>query len=182
MTKLNANLIQEMQEELFRQNGRGWFRVASGSMSPLIEINDRIFAVKLYEKIPKAGDIILFKVNDTFVCHRALSIYKTNGKTSIFQKGDSSAYGNVIDLDCIIGKIVAIEKADNIYWLAKGRFRLFNNLLSQKNRLTYRFSQKFNSLKTKFRGKPGYFMARVFYRILKDSLGILNRALFFRLL
>jgi signal peptidase I len=181
MSKINGNLIQGMQEELFRQNCRGWFRVVSGSMRPLLDINDRILAEKLSEKVIKPGDLILFKLRNNFVCHRALSIHKRNGKTFIFQKGDSAVYGNEIEIDSIIGTIVAIEKADTIYWLAKRRIRLFNSLLCLKNRFTYRFPQKFNNLKTKYRGKPGYIFCRTLYRILRESFSFFNRILFFRI-
>ena len=42
--KENTPLIKEMQTELFQKQGEGWFRVVSGSMRPLIDVDDRIFA------------------------------------------------------------------------------------------------------------------------------------------
>ena len=36
-----------MQDEFFQIKGNGWFRIVSNSMSPLIEINDRVLVKKV---------------------------------------------------------------------------------------------------------------------------------------
>ena len=42
--KKTARLISDLQRQLFENEGKGWFRIISGSMRPLIEVHDRILA------------------------------------------------------------------------------------------------------------------------------------------
>ena len=47
MLDSKAELISEMQEELFLKQGQGWFRIVSGSMQPLIDVHDRVLAKRV---------------------------------------------------------------------------------------------------------------------------------------
>ena len=60
MLKDNTRLIKEMQTELFKKQGEGWFRIVSGSMRPLIDVGDRILARHVSTAEIKPRDIILF--------------------------------------------------------------------------------------------------------------------------
>lgn len=97
MTKEKTVLIKEMQDELFHLNGKGWFRIISGSMQSLIDINDRVLVRKVSQSEVKLRDIILFKSDDVFVTHRVIKFDRQDGKTMILQKGDAS---NLYSPDC----------------------------------------------------------------------------------
>jgi len=103
MIKENPCLIREMQEELFRKNGHGWYRVVSGSMRPLIDVDDRIFTKGVSAAEIKPADIILFKTAEALVTHRVLKIARQNGRTGILQKGDAGAYSSTIPFGSDIG-------------------------------------------------------------------------------
>ncbi len=57
MRKENTPLIREMQAEIFQKQGEGWFRIVSGSMRPLIDVGDRIFAKRVSAVEIKPRDI-----------------------------------------------------------------------------------------------------------------------------
>ncbi|MFV1977118.1 MAG: hypothetical protein ACC651_15355 [Candidatus Scalindua sp.] len=110
VTKEKAHIIKELQDELFHTEGKGRFRIISGSMHPLIDINDKALVKKLLPPEIKLRDIILFEIDDVFVTHRVIKILQQKGKTLILQKGDASNHATMIDPEAIMGKVVVIEK------------------------------------------------------------------------
>lgn len=78
-----------------------FFEVASSSMESELHINDLIF-VKSYDNY-KVGDIITYKVDDTYVTHRIVSI----SDDGIITKGDANgACDEMISIDDVVGKYV----------------------------------------------------------------------------
>ena len=84
--------------------GYTFFEVASGSMEPVLHINDVVF-VKITKDNFKKGDIIAFYAEDAIITHRIIFI---DGDI-ITVKGDSN---NVVDkpitTNQVIGKIVKV--------------------------------------------------------------------------
>ncbi len=173
--KANPRLIREMQTELFQKQGQGWFRIVSGSMRPLIDVEDRIFAKGVSATGIKPGDIILFKTAEAQVTHRVVKIARQNGRTAILQKGDAGAYSSTIPLGSVMGRVTAIEKNGRILSLEKGRIRLLNTVLGIKNCRLYRFDKKMSLAKGWLRNKPGFRYLRAVYRMFKMPFGILNQ-------
>ena len=169
MIENREHLVRDMQEELFLKQGQGWFRIMSGSMRPLIDIDDRVLARPVDPEEVKPGDIIVFKNTDALVTHRVLKILRQNGKISILQKGDASVSASIIAPDSIMGKVVAIEKKGRLMTLCKGRIGLLNALLGLKNRYLYPLDGEIRMVKEWLRDKPGFRYMRAVYRIIKWS-------------
>jgi signal peptidase I len=134
-----SSLIREMQDELFYRDGKGWFKVISRSMYPLIEVNDRVLVKKLDAHELRSGDIILFKVNENFITHRIIKILKRDGNLLFCQKGDANKYASLLSPESIIGKVIAIEKNGNLLEFKSRRLRIINYLLAMKNCFSCRF-------------------------------------------
>ena len=65
--------------------------IASGSMSPTIEVGDIVVVDKWYAENPselKVGDVLVFKVRNTLYTHRIISIVVKNNNYYIRTKGD----------------------------------------------------------------------------------------------
>lgn len=78
-----------------------FFEVASSSMESELHINDLI-VVKSYDNY-KVGDIITYKVDDSYVTHRIVSI----SDDGIITKGDANgACDEMISSDDVVGKYV----------------------------------------------------------------------------
>jgi len=133
------SLMRELQEELFHREGEGWFKVISGSMYPLIRVNDRVLVKSLDIRELRAGDIILFKVDDKCIAHRIIRILNRDGNPLFYQKGDANKYASLLSPETVMGKVTAVEKNGHILGLKSGRIRIINYLLAMKNCNFFRF-------------------------------------------
>jgi len=172
-----ANVIIEMQEEVFQKRGHGWFRIISGSMWPLIEAQDRILAKRVAPSEVQPGDIILFKNSHVLITHRVIRIFKRAGKTVILQKGDAGGSAGIIAPESVLGKIVAIEKKGRLLRLDRGYVRFLNSFLLLKNCYWYRLNVKISVIKGPLRNKPGFRYLRILYCILSKPFAFLNQAI-----
>jgi len=174
-TKEKAHIIKELQDELFHTEGKGWFKIVSGSMYPLIDINDRVLVKKIIPSEVRLRDIILFKVDDVFVTHRVIKILRQNGKTLILQKGDASNHASMIDPEIIIGRVVTIQKKGRFLSLESGGGKVINHFLGFKNTVLYRFDLRISVIKQWLRNKPGSVFLISIYRIIKKPFKLLNQ-------
>jgi len=175
VTKEKAHIIKELQDELFHTKGKGWFKIISGSMYPLIDINDKVLVKRIFPSEVRLGDIILFKNDDVLVMHRVIKIEERNGRMMILQKGDASNYASMITPEMILGKVKAIEKKGKILSLDSGRGKVINNFLGFKNTVLYRFDLKISVIKQWLRDKPGSVLLISLYRIIKKPYNLFNR-------
>jgi signal peptidase I len=122
MIEGREHLIREMQEELFQKQGQGWFRIMSGSMRPLIDIDDKVLAKLVDPEEVKPGDIILFKNTDALVTHRVVKVIRHNGKTMILQRGDAGLELFSIVLQSLIfwvfGNLPILNQVITLWWLS----------------------------------------------------------------
>lgn len=83
--------------------GYTFFEVATGSMSPTINVGD-VVIVKVAEEVQE-NDIIVYKENENFITHRL--IRKEDGK--IITKGDANnSEDKAIEENNVLGKVVKI--------------------------------------------------------------------------
>jgi signal peptidase I len=171
----NTRLIREMQEELFRKQGQGWFRIVSGSMRPLIDVGDRVLCKPVSAAQIKPRDIILFNSAEALVTHRVIKIARQNGRGRMSQKGDASAFAGTITFESVMGRVTAVEKNGKVLTLDKGRIGVLNTFLGYKNCCFNRFNGKVSLVKRWFRNKPEYRCLRAVYRIFRAPFDILNQ-------
>ncbi len=176
MADRKSGIINEMQEKLFLKQGKGWFRIVSGSMRPLLNIEDRILARRVEPTEIKRRDIILFSNSSVFVTHRAIDILNQNGKNMILQRGDAGGGASLIDAETVMGKVVALEKNGKILCLERGIGKFFDALFGLKNVLFYQLNLK-NTVRQWLRDKPGYGYLRTLYRLSIRPFAHFNRVI-----
>ena len=167
MIKNREHLIRDMQEELFQKQDQGWFRIMSGSMRPLMDIDDRVLARPVDPEEVKPGDIILFRNSDALVTHRVVKVIRHNGKAMILQRGDAGGTPGTITPEAIVGKVVGIEKNGRFLRLDHGRIGFLNSFLGVKNCYLYPLDEKIRVVKGWLRDKPGFRYMRAVYRVFK---------------
>jgi signal peptidase I len=164
-----TEFVKGMQEELFEKAGEGWFRVISGSMSPLIKIYERILVKKVDLSGIKQGDIVLFKSHDALVTHRVMKIIKNNGKNLILQKGDAGLKVGLIPIESIVGKVVLVDKRGKFLNLESRWIKVINHFIGMNHFIAFKFSNKIVSFKQRIRDKPGYIFLRAIYHLFSKS-------------
>ena len=177
MLDSKAELIREMQEELFLKQGQGWFRIVSGSMQPLIDVHDRVLAVKTNPVEVKPGHIILFKNSQALVTHRVVKRIYENGNLFFLQRGDREGLAGMISAKSVLGKIVALEKNGLVLSLDQGRGRIIDTFLGIKNCTGYKISKKVGAIKDRLRDKRGFHCLKIIYRALKWPFSLLNKVM-----
>lgn len=91
--------------------GYTYMNVISGSMADTINVDDFVF-IKLGNKNINEDDIVTFKVDDTIITHRVISIVDNK----VLTKGDANNDSdNLISKEDIIGEVVYIGKEFGIY-------------------------------------------------------------------
>jgi len=131
----DKGLIEEMQAELFLKRGEGWFRVLSGSMSPIIETGDRILAKKVDEI--NLRDIVVFRSGSIFITHRIIKIIRKDGKDMLLQRGDAGGIAALIPPESVMGKVIAVEKKGKVIRLDYGIGKSKSIILGMVNQFSY---------------------------------------------
>jgi len=171
----DEEIIRDIQTELFQKNGKGWFRIISGSMYPLIEISDRVLVKKINPSEIKLRDIIFFRNDNTFVTHRVIKLVKNDRKIMILQKGDANNHASLIPPEIILGKVKTIEKRGKFLDLDSYQGRAINGFLGWQNFISYRLGLSIAPIKQQLRDKPGFTLVMPFYQILKKPLRYMHR-------
>lgn len=170
----DEEIIKDMLFELFEKEMKGWFRVISDSMSPLIEVNERVLVRKEGLKQIRLGDIILFRIEDVFVTHRVIRKSWKNDHLYFVERGDRGGSASKIPFESVLGRVVAIEKNGRLLRLDSGWGRMVNTVLGINNYMVYRVSAKVEVIKRRLRDKPGFQCMKLFYRISKKPFILLN--------
>lgn len=121
ITCSSGQKIKQVQTDV---NSCHRFMVMSGSMMPLINIGERIVVAADKPKNIRIGDVVLFKSGQLLVVHRIIGKRHRSGSVLYRQKGDASLHSELIQLEQIIGKVVAIEKKGKRYDLNQPRWRV----------------------------------------------------------
>ena len=88
------------------------FRAPGTSMHPTIRHGDLITVEPVAPSNMRRGDIILYRLQDSFIAHRIVNIEETNGCELTFTlRGDAStACDAPVKPEQILGKIVCLER------------------------------------------------------------------------
>lgn len=169
------SVVRRLQEDLFQEKGSEWMKVISGSMCPLIEVNDRVLVKKIPGDHVRSGDIVLFRSDEFFIVHRVIKILREADSIVILQKGDANNHMSAVRPASIVGKITAIEKKGKIVELESLRGKCMNVLPAIRNYFSYRdliYSEQGNC-----QGEHGRFSSHRGWldRYASKSLAICNR-------
>jgi signal peptidase I len=173
MKKTN-NILEKIQNELFQKNGKGWFRIISGSMRPLIDIHDRVLVNRITPLEVKKGDIILFKSDNVFVTHRVTGFSEENGKRMILQKGDAGDYAMMISPEAVMGKVILIEKNGKFIDLESRKGRVINAIIFKSAFVKKLLKNGIKCSKSLLKTMPGYNFIRTLYHSIKKALSFLS--------
>lgn len=107
LKKFNASLLVEA---IYR-NGSTWARISGKSMLPIL-FNRAIIKIILcpFKEIG-IGDLVVFKAQDSVICHRLFKKINSGGGLFLKTKGDTaSVFDPLVTESEIIGKVITFKK------------------------------------------------------------------------
>lgn len=114
---MNSNEAQrDLWIEALKESGFGMASVASGSMSPVLNVSDKVYVKFDVQPEYKIGDIVVFPVADSLMMHRIVgSLWTPQGRLFI-HKGDAAsamAFG-LVKQEQILGRPIIVKKDSEV--------------------------------------------------------------------
>jgi hypothetical protein len=122
--------IDSLLMESLRKGRRATWRIASGSMAPLIEAGDSVTIEPVSEGgALRVGDVVLIRADDKWIVHRLVGKVKLADSVYFRQKGDAGLRAQSIPPSAIYGRVVLVDKVRGNIDLTTFRRRLLNRSL-----------------------------------------------------
>ena len=136
--KLNDKVnivLGEMLQEVCERGKSLSFKIASGSMSPIIEVGNVVKISQVKPSRVRTGDIVAFREGQNVVVHRIIGKKRLNRELIFSHRGDDGAISGKVPAKDLIGRVFLIKKGEreislNTLWSA-----ISNKILGWKLRL-----------------------------------------------
>lgn len=106
------DLIHELQEDLYAKTGRQWAQITSGSMRPLLQVDDTVLIERVAPQDVRWGDIVLFRTEGRRVVHRVIGKGRRQGEPAFLEKGDFNQGTSWVLAEQVCGRVVAVRHGD----------------------------------------------------------------------
>jgi hypothetical protein len=147
----DAGAIADLYRQALRRGQPLWFRVASGSMHPLLRIGEQVYIEPATARQLQIGEIAAFETEAGLVIHRIVQRRQENGDIQLVEMSDVYLRAGQIKSGGAIGRVVAIRQGNT-------RIDLQRPLAQRCGRVTARARYRFYAVR--FRNK----LARVIVR------------------
>ncbi|GAC1400345.1 MAG: hypothetical protein NVSMB49_12440 [Ktedonobacteraceae bacterium] len=104
----SAAVVSALYIEALRRGQALWFRVASGSMGPLLHVNDTV-RIEPAQSIA-VGEIAAFETQEGLVIHRIIQRQQTRTGVRLLQMGDGEVRASWLESSVVVGHVVAIRR------------------------------------------------------------------------
>lgn len=111
-----ADSTQESWIEASRESGFGLATVVSGSMSPVLNVGDKVYVKFADQKKYCIGDVVVFPASDHLTVHRIVGKFFTQKGTLFVHKGDAAklmAVG-IVKQEHILGTAIIVRKGSEV--------------------------------------------------------------------
>jgi len=103
-------VLKEMWREVCEKGGSLSFKIVSGSMSPVIEVDNVVRVSRVEPSRVRIGDIVAFQSGQNVVVHRVIGKRWPGGHLYFRQMGDVCRASGRFPAENLIGKVTAIQK------------------------------------------------------------------------
>lgn len=104
------DILGEMWQEVCERGGSLSFRIVSGSMSPMIEVDDVVRVSRVEPSRVRIGDIVAFQNGRNVVVHRVIGKSRSAGRLRFRQMGDAGRSSARFPAQNLIGKVTVVHK------------------------------------------------------------------------
>ena len=132
VAKSYAAAARDLAWELSESGQRLKLEVISPSMLPILRPGDKIVVQNTGAESLEIGDVVIALRKGEFITHRLVGL----GSKEYYTKGDNARYLDPpVKLESILGKVIAIEREDNIIDLQSPGWKLANRILGRYHAL-----------------------------------------------
>jgi len=157
----NGNIPAEMWREACDRGTILHFKVVSGSMSPLVEVDDVVMVSKAEPSGIKVGDIVAFREENYVIVHRIIDKTFSNSQIKFRHVGDNGGIPRELVAEDIIGLVTAIRKGDREIRLDSRWNSISSRILVSR----LKFIDSLGRMKYKHLGSVIRLILRPFWRI-----------------
>ena len=126
--KSYAAVARNLAWELSESGQSLRLEVISRSMLPVLRPGDKIVVQKVGAESLEIGDLVIALRQGEFITHRLVGL----GSKECYTKGDNAHYLDPpVKSESILGKVIAIEREDNIIDLQSPGWKLTNRMLGR---------------------------------------------------
>ncbi|MDD5129956.1 MAG: S24/S26 family peptidase [Candidatus Omnitrophica bacterium] len=123
-------------------------------MMPVICPNDALVIKSARDVDFDPGDVVAFNRGGNLFAHRLIKIIRNQKRIVFLTKGDRDLFiEQPVEYDWVIGKVVAVNRADNIIAIDNKKMGFYNKFLFYWLAVYYFFAATINS-KYSFRQSP----------------------------
>lgn len=103
-------VIAELYREALRKGQPLWFRVASGSMHPLLRIGEEVYIEPATAEDLQVGEIAAFETGAGLVIHRIVQRRSGQESIQLVEMSDTQLHAGPVESGAVIGRVVAIGR------------------------------------------------------------------------
>lgn len=124
----HADILLSLSIEALRQGQAMRFRVASGSMRPLLQVNDSVLIEPA--STVTVGEIAAFETSTGLVIHRIVHTAQSQEGRRLLQMGDGEIRPEWIETESIVGRVTTVYKGEQAFSLTTPLARWYGSLIA----------------------------------------------------
>lgn len=105
-----AEALASLYIDALRQGQSLWFRVASGSMNPVLRVGDEVYIESTTADKIRLGEIAAFETTEGLVIHRIVQRIQTNTDVRLLEMSEVRLHPNWVEAQTIVGRVTLTRR------------------------------------------------------------------------
>jgi signal peptidase I len=105
-----AAALASLYIDALRQGQSLWFRVASGSMRPILQVGDEVRIEPATADKIRSGEIAAFETTNGLVIHRIVQRKQTETDVRLLEMSDVHLHPNWVEAQTIVGRVILARR------------------------------------------------------------------------
>ncbi len=108
--KREAETLVSLYIDALRQGESLWFRVASGSMEPILHVGDEVRIEPATADKIRTGEIAAFETSEGLVIHRIIRHQHIGTTVRLLEMSDVHLHPNWVEGESIVGRVTLVRR------------------------------------------------------------------------
>ncbi len=112
--KREAETLASLYIDALRQGEALWFRVASGSMDPLLRVGDEVRIEPVAADKIRIGQIAAFETDEGLVIHRIVRYQQTGSMIRLLEMSDVHLHPRWVEGQSVVGRAILVRRTTQL--------------------------------------------------------------------